>query len=80
MKKIWVLDPKIKWKTFKELQRKLVKESGPVPKEADRMYWELLRENKIYCWFASDMPNDMGIGLKIPKKYKKYKVYIIKSV
>jgi len=78
-KTLYLLDPKIKWKTFKLLQDKLVRQSGPVPVQGDRVFWELLRDKRIYCWFASDMKNDMGIGLEIPKKYKNWEVKVIKS-
>ena len=64
-KTIYLLSPKISWKTFKKLQLN-VKDSGPTPKNADKMLWQLLREEKIYCWFG-DLPNDMSLGLKLPK-------------
>ena len=78
-KSVYLLSPKIKWKTFKELQKKLVRDSGPIPMEAERIYWELLRDNKIHCWFADDMLNDMGIGFKIPKRYKNWEIKVINS-
>ena len=69
-KTLYLLDSKISWKTFKMLQDKLVKDSGPTPKHGDKVLWQMLRKKQIYCWFADDMPNDMGIGLEIPKGYK----------
>ena len=77
-KKLYLLNPEIKWKTFKELQKRLVKDSGPTPIGGDRALWELLRKNLIYCWFAEDMSNDMGIGIKIPERYKNWKWMEIK--
>jgi len=81
-KKIYLLDKNIGWKVFKELNDKLVKDSGPVPVQGDKALWHLLRENKIYCWFADDIKNDMGIGISLPKRYhnKKWEMNIIKSV
>jgi hypothetical protein len=76
-KKIYLLDRKLKWKTFKMLQDKLVRDSGPVPMEVDKAYWHLLREGRILCWFADDMKNDMGIGLEIPARYKKWEKVMI---
>ncbi len=78
-RKIYLLNPKIKWKTFKELQDRLVRESGPVPVHGNKALWHLLKTDKIYCWFADDMPNDMGIGLEIPKRYKNWEMLEIKS-
>jgi len=76
-KTIYILDYKIKWKPFKELHDKIVKDSGPTPEHIEKILWQLLRERRIYCWYAEDMPNDLGIGLKIPPRYKKWKMEII---
>ena len=66
MKKIiYVLDSKIRWKDFKELQ-KSVRDDGPTPVHGDKILWHLLRENKIYCGFRDDLPDDMWIGLSLP--------------
>ena len=70
---LFLLSPKIKWKTFKLLQDKIVKQSGPVPMEADKILWQMVRDKQIYCWFCKEMPNDMGIGIKLPK-YKKLEI------
>jgi len=77
MKELYLLSPKIKWKTFKLLQDKLVKESGPVPIHGDKALWHLLRDKKILCWFSEDFKDDMVIGLEIPKRYKKWSIKII---
>lgn len=69
-KALYLLSPKIKWSTFKLLQRELVRIGGPSPKEIDRILWELLRDGKIYCGFRNDMEGDMWIGTKIPKGFK----------
>lgn len=76
-KKLYILEPKIKWKTFKMLQDRLVKDTGPIPVQADKILWKMLRDKQIYCWFAQDMPDDMGIGLEIPKRYKKWQTNLI---
>ena len=73
---IYLLDHKLKWKTFKELQDKLVKDSGPTPMGIDKVLWKMMRDRKIYCWFDKDMPNDMGLGIKLPKNRK---IEIIKN-
>jgi hypothetical protein len=65
-KTIYVLSPKIKWKTFKLLQEKLVKDSGPSPLHGDKVLWEMLRDKQIYCWFCDEMRDDMGVGIKLP--------------
>ena len=65
---IYVLSPKIKWATFKLLQKKLVQDSGPAPIHGDRILWEMLRDEQIYLWFDPvKLSWDMGIGLKLPK-------------
>ena len=66
-KPIYLLDHKLKWRVFKELQDKFVKDSGPVPVHIDKVLWKMMEERKIYCWFSDDMPNDMHIGLKLPQ-------------
>ena len=72
---IYQLSHKIKFKTFKLLQEKMVKDSGPSPKEGDRILWEMLRDKQIYCWFDPLVQGDMGVGLTLPKR----KVIIISS-
>jgi hypothetical protein len=69
-KTLYLLSDKISWKLFKHLQDKLVKGSGPDMVHLDEMLWKLNKEHKIYCWFASDVRDDMGIGFKLPKGYK----------
>lgn len=72
MKTIYVLSPEIKWKTFKKLQEKLVRDEGPTPEHGNKTLWQMLRDKQIYCWFdPKDMPWDMGVGLEIPKNVKK---------
>jgi len=69
-KTIYLLSPKINWKTYKLLQDKLVKDSGPVPVNGDKVLWGMLREKMIYCWFEEVRPNmgiDVSIGTKLPK-------------
>lgn len=79
MKNLYLLSDKLKWSDFRVLQKKLVKDSGPTPDHGNRMIWELMKDKRIFCWFASDMKDDMGIGLVIPRRYKKWKISIISS-
>ena len=72
---IYLLDLKLKWKTFKILQDKLVKDSGPKPMNGEKMLWEMMRAKQILCWFDPLYPNDMKIGLKLPKR----KIRIVKN-
>ena len=72
-KHIYLLDNKISWELFKLLQEKLVRDSGPTPEHGDRILWEMLRDEQIYCWFDPEVPDDMGIGLELPKG-KEFKV------
>lgn len=68
---IYLIDPKISWKTFKLLQDKLVKDSGPVPLHGDKILWGMLRKREIYCWFDFDNASgDMKLGLELPKNKK----------
>lgn len=66
MKKIYVLDPKMKWKTFKLLQEKFVKDSGPVLVGGDKIIWNMMRKREVLCWFDPEIEGDMMMGLKIP--------------
>jgi len=77
---LYLLDSKIRWRDFKKLQDKLVKDSGPTPVHGDKILWQMLRDKNIICYFAEDMPNDMGICLHIPDRYKSWKVVLIKSI
>lgn len=78
-KKLYLISNKIKWNTFKLLQDKLVKDSGPTPKNGDKILWQMLRDKQILCWFAEDMPGDMGIGLEIPPKYKNWQINMLST-
>ena len=52
MKKYWI-NPKISWKNYKYLYEKTgTKDSGPIPKEFDRMLWELLRDRKLNIYIT----------------------------
>jgi hypothetical protein len=68
MKKIYLLSPDISFKTYKLLQKNLVKDSGPTPVGIDKILWQLNRDYKIYCYFTDELLNDMVISLKLPKK------------
>lgn len=75
MKTIYLLSPKIKWKTFKMLQNTIIKDDFK-PLNGDKILWHMLKNKQIYCWFCDEMPNDMGIGLEIPEHEH---LYIINS-
>ncbi len=64
---IYLLAPELKWKAFKELQDKLVRDSGPTPEQGNKSLWEMLRKKMIYCWFDPYIKGDMILGLKLPK-------------
>ena len=75
---LYLLSPNIKWKTFKLLQKRMVKDSGIVVMNFDRILWELLKEERIMCGFVDDMPNDLWISsIDIPKRYKDYEIKVI---
>ena len=67
---IFVVSPKTKWRTFKLLQDKLVKDSGPVPEQGDKVLWQMIRDKQIYAWFTDEIPGDMALGVKLPKGKK----------
>ena len=73
-KTIYLISPEISWTTFKKLQKKFVQKQSIEPVGIDKTQWELLRCGRIVCWFAEDMPGDMGIGLGIPKRYEGWKM------
>ena len=77
MKKVYLISPKIKWKSFKAIHDKIVHDSGPKPENIEKVLWEMIRDKKIIAWFAEDFPNDMGLGLKFPDRYKKWELNII---
>ena len=64
---IYLLDHKLKWRGFKALQDKLVKDSGPTPLQGDKSLWHMMRDKRIYCWFDPLIKNDMQLGFELPK-------------
>lgn len=66
-KPIYLLDPKLKWKVFKLLQDRLVRDSGPVAVQFPKVLWQMMRDKKIYCWFDPYIKEDMKLGLELPK-------------
>lgn len=69
--KYW-FDPKMKWKTFKMLNDKFCHDSGPTPKEGDRILWEMLKERKINILLDTKCVDDpIIITLKNPPKKSK---------
>jgi len=54
IKKYWI-SPKISWETYKLLKDKTApKDSGPTPKNLDKILWKLLRERKINIYISSE--------------------------
>ncbi len=66
-KPIYLLSPKLKWRAFKELQKRLVKDSGPTPVQGPKVLWQMNRDKRIFCWFDPYVKNDMKLGLELPK-------------
>ena len=64
---IYLLAPELEWKAFKELQNRLVKESGIVAVGMDKALWNMMQKNLIYCWFDPKIKGDMMLGFKLPK-------------
>ena len=64
---IYLLDHKLKWKAFKILQDKLVKDSGLIPVHGDKTLWEMMKAKRLLCWFDPYVEGDMRLGLKLPK-------------
>ena len=59
MKVLYLLDSQLKWKPFKELHDKIVRDSGPVLINGTKILWEMMRSKQIYCWYQlDDRPND----------------------
>lgn len=65
---IYVLHHKLKWRTFKKLQDKLVRDDGPTPLHLDRELWKLLKEQKMLFWFDPLVKGDMCLGFKLPNR------------
>lgn len=66
-KPIYLLAPELKWKAFKELQDKLVKDSGPTAIALPKVLWQMNKEKKILCWFDPKIKGDMRLGFELPK-------------
>lgn len=66
-KPIYVLDHKLRWRAFKELQDRLVQDSGPVPVHGDKVLWRMMRKRLILCWFDPYVKGDMRLGFELPK-------------
>ena len=67
---IYLLDYKLKWRGFKALQDKLVRQSGPVPEQGDKTLWRIMKAKQILCWFDPLVKNDMRLGFELPKNRK----------
>jgi len=65
---IYVLHHTLKWRTFKMLQEKFVKEDGgPTPVHMDKTLWQMLRDKLVYLWFDPLKEGNMWLGQKLPK-------------
>ena len=64
---ICLLDYKISWKTFKTLQKKLVRDSGLIPLHGDKFLWQMTRDKEILCYFDPLVEGDMLLGFELPK-------------
>lgn len=76
---LFLLDKRIKWSTYKLLQEKCVRDSGPTPKNAEKILWKMNKDGEILLFFAEDLPNDMGVGLQLPERYKDWEIKLIQS-
>ena len=63
---IYLLSHDLKFKVFKELQRKLVKDSGPTPSQGNKVLWRMMRDKQIFCWFDSLVKGDIMLGTGLP--------------
>jgi len=58
MKKYW-LDPKISYKTYRLIHDKTgVKDSGPVPKNFDKVLWQMLKKRKLNIYITDKLVDD----------------------
>ena len=68
--KLW-LSPKIKYKTFKKLDKALYPNIDIIPVKGDKILWQLLRERKLNMYIEMDKDDPLEITLKnIPVKAK----------
>jgi len=65
MKKIYLIDSKIKWSVFKKIHDKVVKHDIKIV-GGTKILWQMLKKEEIYCWFENELPNDMRISIKHP--------------
>lgn len=64
---IYLLDYRLEWSIYKELNDRLVKDSGPTPRHGNRILWKMMRDKQILCWFDPLIEDDMCIGELLPK-------------
>lgn len=68
MKKYWI-SPNISYKTWLKICKRFP-DSGPTPKESNRILWEMLRDRQINIFIMDIMDSDDPICIttkKIPK-------------
>ena len=67
IKKLYLIDPKMKWGSFKALQDKMcIPDGGPTPQHLDKYLWQMNRDKQVFLYFCEEMKGDMGIGIKLP--------------
>ena len=79
-RKVYLLHRSMKYKTFKMLQDKLVKNDGIIPQNTDKVLWEMFRDGKILLWFDTKYPGDMKLGLEYPKLPKSAETFVLNSL
>ena len=78
MKNIYLIDPKIKWESFKRIwDASNANETGPIGKEMlkGKIIWEMLKEHKI---MLSIEDNEIYFITEKPKIPKNAKLMVIK--
>lgn len=65
MKKIYLFDHKISYKTFKLVMDKYAQD-GITPVHLDKILWQMNRDRQIYVWI-DDSGDPICIGTKLPK-------------
>jgi hypothetical protein len=69
-KPIYLLSPKLPFKTFKKLYD-ASGDSGPAPMHGAKMLYEMMKTKKVFIWFEKG-DKDLRISLKLPDKRMVY--------